>query len=144
MSTLRVAGLCAVLMAGAACADRASARVAVASPLRALEVSEGLASFYGRAFHGKRTASGRPFDMNALTAAHPSYPLGTIVRVTNLENGRSVRVRVDDRGPAAGPRGDGVVIDLSRGAARSLDFIDEGRTRVRIEVLRWGGSRRAE
>jgi rare lipoprotein A len=73
-----------------------------------------------------------------MVAAHPSYPFGTLVRVTNLKNGRSVRVRIVDRGPARGPRDDGVIIDLSRAAAEALDFVREGRTRVRVEVLRWG------
>jgi len=76
--------------------------------------------------------------MNAMVAAHPTYPFGTIVRVTNLRNGRSVRVRIVDRGPAAGPQGAGVIIDLSRRAAQALDFIRQGRTQVRVEVVRWG------
>jgi rare lipoprotein A len=76
--------------------------------------------------------------MNANVAAHPSYPFQTVVRVTNLANGRSVQVRIVDRGPAAGPRADGVIIDVSRGAAQALGFIGAGRTRVRLEVLRWG------
>lgn len=105
----------------------------------AIEVREGLASYYGAEFHGRPMASGRRFDMNAMVAAHPSYPFGTLVRVTNLVNGRSVRVRILDRGPAAGPRADGVLIDLSYGAARALGFLRSGRTRVRLEVLRWGG-----
>jgi rare lipoprotein A len=83
-------------------------------------------------------ASGRRFDMNALVAAHPSYPFGTEVRVTNLRNGRSVKVRILDRGPTRPHQADGVIIDLSRGAARRLGFIREGRTRVRVEVLRLG------
>ena len=95
----------------------------------------GLASYYGRAFHGNTTASGVPFDMNAMVAAHPNYPFGTVVRVTNLENGRSVQVQIVDRGPAAGPRKEGVIIDLSRGAAEKLGFIEEGRTRVRLKVI---------
>ena len=99
---------------------------------------EGLASYYGERFDGKLTASGARFDMHAMVAAHPSYPFGTIVRVTNLRNRRSVKVRIVDRGPARGPRADGVVIDLSYGAARALRFLDAGRTRVRVEVLRWG------
>ncbi|HEX6211450.1 MAG TPA: septal ring lytic transglycosylase RlpA family protein [Methylomirabilota bacterium] len=103
-----------------------------------LEIREGLASYYGRAFHGRTTASGVPFDMNAMVAAHPRYPFGTIVRVTNLRNGRSVRVRILDRGPARGPQAAGVVIDLSYGAARRLGFVRDGRARVRLEVLRWG------
>lgn len=98
----------------------------------------GLASFYGDDFHGRATASGVRFDMNAMVAAHPTYPFGTIVRVTNLQNGRSVRVRIVDRGPAAGPQAAGVIIDLSRRAAQALGFIREGRTRVRLDVQRWG------
>ena len=73
-----------------------------------------------------------------MVAAHPTYAFGTVVRVTNLANNRQVVVRVVDRGPASGPRADGVVIDLSSGAASSLGFLRQGRTRVRLEVLRWG------
>jgi rare lipoprotein A len=101
-------------------------------------VHVGLASYYGKEFHGKTTASGVRFDMKAMVAAHPTFPFGTLVRVTNLQNGRSVRVRIVDRGPAPGPRADGVIIDVSMGAAQALDFLREGRTRVRLEVLRWG------
>jgi rare lipoprotein A len=97
-----------------------------------------LASYYGANFHGKTAASGVRFDMNAMVAAHPSYPFGTLVRVTNLNNGRSVQVRVLDRGPGSGPQADGIIIDLSRGAAEALDFLRAGRARVRLEVLRWG------
>ena len=98
----------------------------------------GTASWYGKQFHGKTTASGVRFDMKALVAAHPTWPFGTLVRVTNLANGRAVRVRVIDRGPAAGPRAAGVLIDLSYRAAETLRFIADGRARVRLEVLRWG------
>jgi rare lipoprotein A len=102
-----------------------------------LETRVGLASYYGEEFHGKTTASGRPFDMNALVAAHPSYPFGTLVRVTNLANGRSVQVRVQDRGPARQPQAEGVIIDVSRAAAERLGFLRQGRTRIRLEVLEW-------
>jgi rare lipoprotein A len=98
----------------------------------------GLATYYGQRFDGKVTASGARFDMNAMVAAHPTYPFGTIVRVTNLRNNRSVQVRILDRGPGSGPRAEGILIDLSYGAARALDFIQAGRTRVRLEVVRWG------
>ena len=125
-----------VSLATSACAGRAPGR-APARPA-VLDVQEGLASYYGPGFHGRVTASGRRFDMNQLVAAHPRYPFGTEVRVTNLRNGRSVRVRVIDRGPAIGPRQDGVIIDLSRRAAQALDFVQDGRARVRLEVLRWG------
>lgn len=74
-----------------------------------------------------------------MVAAHPSYPFGTLVRVTNLANGRAVRLRIDDRGPAAPMQADGVIIDVSEGAAARLGFLKEGRTNVRIEVVRWGG-----
>jgi rare lipoprotein A len=105
-----------------------------------LEVREGLATYYGKGFHGQTTASGIPFDMRALVAAHPTYPFGTLVRVTNITNGRTVRVRIVDRGPAAGARAAGVVIDLSYRAADALRFLRDGRARVRLEVLRWGAN----
>lgn len=126
-----------------ACAARStpSAPTAVkpaAKPAAILEVRQGLASYYGPGFEGKPTASGVAFDKTAMVAAHPTYPFGTVVRVTNLANSRQVVVRVVDRGPAKGPRAQGVVIDLSSGAAANLDFLRQGRTRVRLEVLRWG------
>ena len=101
-------------------------------------VQEGLASFYGADFHGKTTSSGERFDMHGLTAAHPSYPGGTVLKVTNLENSRAVRVRVTDRGPTRPVRREGVIIDLSRAAARRLRFTDDGRARVRVEVVKLG------
>ena len=113
-----------------------------------VRAQQGLASFYARYFDGRRTASGARFDNRELVAAHPTYPFGTVVRVTNLVNGRSVKVRIVDRGPARGPRRVGVVIDLSRAAAAILDFVAEGRTRVRLDVLRSdrgrAGGRRTE
>jgi rare lipoprotein A len=98
----------------------------------------GLASFYGREFQGKTTASGVPFDKDRLWAAHPSWPFGTRVRVTNLENGRSVIVRIVDRGPSEENVAEGVVIDLAREAAARLRFLREGRQEVRLDVLEWG------
>src|SRR4029450_4982431 len=92
-------------------------------PAPALTVREGLPSYYGADFQGKRTPSGVKFDMNAMMAAHPSYPLGTVVRVTNLKNRGSGQLQILDRGPAAGPRADGVIIDVSRRAAQELGFI---------------------
>ncbi len=91
----------------------------------------GMASWYGEAFHGKPTANGEIFDMEALTAAHPNLPLPSLVQVVNLENNREVVVRVNDRGPFAHGR----ILDLSRAAARALDFIEAGETRVRIRYL---------
>ncbi|MGH9147948.1 MAG: septal ring lytic transglycosylase RlpA family protein [Vicinamibacterales bacterium] len=124
----------ALALAVANCAARSRPP---ASPGR-LESHVGLATYYGQRFDGKVTASGARFDMNAMVAAHPTYPFGTIVRVTNLRNNRSVQVRILDRGPGPGPRAEGTLIDLSYGAARALDFIQAGRTRVRLEVVRWG------
>jgi rare lipoprotein A len=99
----------------------------------------GEATFYANYFEGRRTASGIPFRQNQLVAAHRSYPFGTILRVTNLRNDRSVNVRVVDRGPfgssAAARR---TVLDLSRRAAEQLGYISAGRTAVRVEVLEWG------
>ena len=131
----------ALAMCVSACARRAPAPRPVGGTTRTLETREGLASYYGAAFHGKITASGRPFDMNAMVAAHPSYPFGTLLRVTNLNNGRSVQVRVQDRGPARRPQTEGVIIDLSQRAAERLDFIRQGRARVRLEVLEWTAAR---
>ena len=122
-----------------ACAARSTPPVpTTAKPRTILEVREGLASFYGPGFEGKRTASGIIFDKTAMVAAHPTYPFGTVVRVTNLANKRRVDVRIVDRGPAKGPRAQGVLIDLSAGVAENLDFVRQGRTKVRLEVLRWG------
>ncbi|HEV8309803.1 MAG TPA: septal ring lytic transglycosylase RlpA family protein [Methylomirabilota bacterium] len=91
----------------------------------------GLASWYGPQHHGRPTASGESFDMQALTAAHRTLPLGTRLRVTNLENGRMVVVRVTDRGPYAPGR----IIDLSLAAARTLGMLERGVARVRLEVM---------
>lgn len=107
-------------------------------PRAVLEVRQGLASYYGPGFEGRRTASGVIFNKNDMVAAHPTYPFGTVVRVTNLSNNRRILVRVVDRGPAKAPRAEGVLIDLSTGAAANLGFTRQGRTRVRLEVLRWG------
>jgi rare lipoprotein A len=92
----------------------------------------GVASWYGPGFHGNRSASGEVFNQNALTAAHRSLPFGTQVRVTNLNTGQSVVVRITDRGPFSGRR----VIDLSAGAARVIGLIQAGVAPVRLEVLR--------
>jgi len=127
------------VLAMASCAARTAPPVtAPAKPASILEVRQGLASYYGPGFEGKQTASGIAFDKTAMVAAHPTYPFGTVVRVTNLANKRQVVVRVVDRGPAKGPRSEGVVIDVSSGAAANLGFVRKGRTRVRLEVLRWG------
>jgi rare lipoprotein A len=91
----------------------------------------GLASWYGEPHHGQPTASGEIYDMTQLTAAHRTLPLGTQLRVVNLENGRVVRVRVNDRGPYI----DGRILDLSREAARALDMEQRGLATVKLEVI---------
>lgn len=95
-------------------------------------VQTGIASWYGPEFHGKSTSSKEIYDMHDLTAAHSTLPLGTYVMVTNLTNGRSVAVRINDRGPFVKDR----VIDLSYAAAKALDMIGPGTAQVRIEVLK--------
>jgi rare lipoprotein A len=130
--------LCLVALPAVGCAARVTPRGPVTGPATVLESREGLASYYGRGFDGKVTASGVRFDAQSMVAAHPTYPFGTVLRVTNLRNHRSVGVRIVDRGPASGPRGKGVIIDLSQGAAQALGFIREGHARVRVEVLEWG------
>ncbi|MEW6118631.1 MAG: septal ring lytic transglycosylase RlpA family protein [Pseudomonadota bacterium] len=92
---------------------------------------EGLASWYGRRFHGKKTASGELYDMYAMTAAHPTLPIPSYARVTALDSGKSVVVRINDRGPFHGRR----VIDLSYTAAHKLGYIAAGSARVRVESL---------
>jgi peptidoglycan lytic transglycosylase len=93
-------------------------------------VQEGVASWYGPGYHGKKTSSGEVFDQDELTAAHMTFAFGTRVRVTMLSNGRSVVVRINDRFPNAKR-----VIDLSRGAARQIGLIGPGTGRVRLEVV---------
>lgn len=110
-------------------ADTAQATTRLTSATKAHVI--GKASWYGRYFHGRPTASGEPYDMYALTAAHLTLPLGTYVRVTNLRNGRSAVVRINDRGPYIAGR----IIDLSYGAARLLDMENEGIQSVRLEVV---------
>lgn len=95
------------------------------------EIDGGMASYYGRKFDGRRTASGERFDMSELTAAHRTLPFGSKVRVTNATNGRSVVVRINDRGPFHGNR----VIDVSRAAAERLGLIAPGSGRVKLALI---------
>lgn len=130
----------ALIGASAACTHHAApTRTATATPARQLPaggaagVQDGQATWYGGGHHGGPTASGERFDKNALTAAHRTLPMGTRVRVTNKHNGRSVEVRINDRGPYGNK---GRIIDVSEAAARRLDMIDAGVVPVRVEVLR--------
>ena len=107
---------------------------------RARPYQVGTASWYGRDFEGKPTATGEPYDMHEFTAAHMTLPLNTWVKVTNLRNGNWVVVRINDRGPVVPGR----IIDLSYGAARMLNFKSRGLTRVRLDIvhpetLAWSG-----
>ncbi len=97
---------------------------------------KGAASWYGREFHGRVTASGERFDMNTYTAAHKTLPFGTILEVRNLQNGKSVRIKVNDRGPYRGNR----IIDLSFAAAKELDMIGSGTAVVGINVIKMGNN----
>jgi rare lipoprotein A len=108
----------------------AAPRIAAVS--RVLYQLSGLASWYGPGFHGNLSASGEVYNQHAMTAAHPSLPFGTQVRVTNLDNGRSVIVRINDRGPYYGGR----IIDLSTAAAQVIGMVHTGVARVRVDVLR--------
>lgn len=114
------------------------ARVRGAVGERVLQAATGGATYYADKFEGRRTASGIPFRQNQMVAAHRSFPFGTLLRVTNLGNDRSVNVRVVDRGPFGGSSARAPVIDLSRRAATELGYISAGRAEVRIEVLEWG------
>jgi len=119
--------LLALLAFGSGCA-RASNPT---SPAPAGWTETGTASWYGDDFHGRQTASGEPYDMEDMTAAHRTLPFGTEVRVDNLDNGRTARVRINDRGPFAKGR----IIDVSRRAARELDMVRSGTAHVRLTVL---------
>jgi rare lipoprotein A len=101
---------------------------------RSVGTQEGLASYYSTEFQGRKTSSGEMFDKDALTAAHRTFPFGTIILVTNQKNGKQVEVKVNDRGPVKPER----IIDLSYGAAKEIDMLRDGLVRVRVEVVEWG------
>ncbi|HFD10963.1 MAG TPA: septal ring lytic transglycosylase RlpA family protein [Crenotrichaceae bacterium] len=105
--------------------------ICMAIPTAVCASETGIAAYYSNVFHGRKTASGERYNKNALTAAHNTYPFGTQLRVTNLDNNKNVIVKVNDRGPHTAGR----IIDLSREAARQLGFIKQGLTKVTIEVI---------
>jgi len=115
-----------------------SAEEKLVPPSKATRTQVGLASYYSRRLDGKKTANGERFSNEELVAAHRTYPLGTRVRVTNLQNGKSVVVRINDRGASAQNHREGVIIDLSQAAASQLQMKHDGRVRVRVSVLEWG------
>jgi rare lipoprotein A len=100
------------------------------APVATTRTQDGFASYYGASFAGRRTASGERFDPQAFTAAHRDLPFGTRIRLTNLDNGRTVVVRINDRGPYA----DGRIVDVSWAAARELGMLRSGVARVRLEL----------
>jgi rare lipoprotein A len=99
-------------------------------------VERGIASWYGEPFHGRRTANGETYDMHAVSAAHRFLPFGTWVLVRNLDNGRELEVRINDRGPFVRKR----IVDLSRAGAVALDMVRAGVANVELRVVRWPGS----
>jgi rare lipoprotein A len=127
----RALAVAAAAMALLLCAPASGSRNTAVEDAVSAWTQNGRVSWYGPGFHGRRTASGESFDTNDLTMAHRSLPLGSKVRVTNLDNGRSVVLRVNDRGPYVRGR----IADLSHAAASKLDFLDDGVVRARIELL---------
>lgn len=131
-----LAGMTLILMVIAGCAYRTVGSRDVLPDVEHVEfhgiyIEEGIASWYGSEFHGRPTASVETYDMYKISAAHKTLPLGTVVKVTDLEAGGTVVVTINDRGPYV----EGRIIDLSYGAARELGLLDRGITRVRIESL---------
>jgi rare lipoprotein A len=131
------------MLCGCAVSHRSTAAAAATTDTgsnarRYLGAETGYATFLASSFHGNESASGEVFDTGKLVAAHRTLPFGSIVRVTNLENGRSVTVRIIDRGPYGKNYREGTIIDLSRAAARRVRMMQEGQVRVRLLVLRLG------
>jgi rare lipoprotein A len=134
-----IAALLAALAAIAGstgCAKKKRAPAAPAAPAIGW-TEQGIASWYGHPYHGRRAANGEIYDMESLTAAHRTLPFGAVVRVFNLDSGRDVTVRIADRGPFI----EGRIIDLSRAAARSVRMIGPGTARVRLQLLAYGPRR---
>jgi rare lipoprotein A len=141
VSTSRVARCISAVVVGLIVSASMTAPAAVQRHNRSVET--GFATFYSRLFEGKKTASGRRFDGDALVAAHRTLPFGTVVSVTNLENGRKVTVQIIDRGPYGDNWREGTVIDLSPAAAKQLDMLEDGQVRARVSVVRLGSGRRS-
>ena len=129
-STMATLVLVATMMAGPVTQGSSSGSSKINNSL-SKPYQIGRASWYGKQFHGRETASGEPYDMFQFTAAHRQLPLGTWVRVTNLHNGRTIVVRVNDRGPYVGKR----IIDLSYAAAQMLDLRSRGTEQVRLDIV---------
>ncbi|MBI5022269.1 MAG: septal ring lytic transglycosylase RlpA family protein [Ignavibacteriales bacterium] len=124
-----------VLLAGCVASPRfTSEKFDKSEQLSGEFVSEGVASYYADEYHGRKTSNGETYDMNDLTAAHQQLPFNTKVKVTNLDNGKSVLVRINDRGPFKSNR----IIDLSYAAAKEINMIGPGTARVRLEIIELG------
>jgi rare lipoprotein A len=127
--------LAALLAGGCASAAAKGSKTSTASSSKSVSRSStetGVASYYAHKYHGRKTASGERFDMNALTAAHKTLPFGTKVKVTNLDNGKTVTVRITDRGPFVKGR----IIDLSLAAAKKIDMVKAGIAPVEVRAIR--------
>ena len=118
--------------------DSAPGQPAVAADGSRTAVEEGVASYYADEFNGRKTSNGEIYDMNAFTAAHQTLPFNTRVNVTNLESGKSIVVRINDRGPFKDNR----IIDLSLAAAKAVEMIGTGTAKVRLEVIEFGDTTR--
>ena len=118
-------------------ASKTSNNTSKSNNIKHRKVMNGVSSFYAEDFHGKLTANGEVYDMYGLTAAHKTLPLNTVCRVTNLTNKKSLILRINDRGPYIKGR----ILDCSYGAAKKLDFINQGTTNVKIEVMEWGDNK---
>src|SRR5262245_56492600 len=136
-------GLTMIVIGGAAALAGSSAHPPKkgSAQVRVLETQIGDATFYSSRFEGRKTASGRIFDGSQAIAAHRTYRFGTLVRVTNLHNKRSVKVVIVDRGPYGKNGREGAIIDLSPAAARKIDIIKRGQAKVKLEVLAWGNGK---
>ena len=124
-STWMLVAAAGMLLAACTCLPKGQADLDVGLKAR------GIASWYGADFHGWLTASGEIYNMEALTGAHRTLPLGTVVRVTNIKNGKQIRVRINDRGPYVHGR----ILDLSYGAARRIGMVEHGVTAISLEVI---------
>jgi len=112
-------------------------RIPLATKGKHAKILYGVSSYYGEDFHGKLTANGEVYDMYGVTAAHKTLPLNTVARVTNMENDKSIILRINDRGPYVAGR----ILDCSYGAAKKLDFIIQGTTKVKIEIIEFGDNK---
>jgi len=130
--------ICCVLFFSCTYAPRYNSGSSISKPKKSnknhKKIFTGVSSWYGPNFHGKLTANGEIYDQWGLTAAHKTLPLNTIVRVTNLDNDKSLILRINDRGPYVGNR----ILDCSLGAAKKLGFEDQGTANVKVEVIEFG------